>query len=69
MTLRESTITKVDEGLRDLIIIFNNVVYIDLYWLPHKAISMSVYDSTPPAFHDELEDEIRKTLSARCSNR
>ncbi len=65
MILREPTITKVDEGLRGLISILNNLVWTDLYWFLHEAICMSVYDSTPQSFHDELENEIRKTLHAR----
>jgi hypothetical protein len=69
MILRESTIIKVDEGLRGLIRILNNlVVDVGLYWVIHEAICMSVYDSTPQFFHDELEDEIRKTLRARSSD-
>ncbi len=68
MNVRESTITKVDEGLRGLISILNNLVHTDLYWFLYEAICMSVYESTPQFFHDELEDEIRKTLRARSSN-
>lgn len=68
MNLRESTISNVDEGLRGLISILNNLVYTDLYWFLHEAICMSVYDSTSQSFHDELENEIRKTLPARSSN-
>jgi hypothetical protein len=68
MNLRESTISNVDEGLRGLINILNNLVYTDLYWFLHEAICMFVYDSTPQSFHDELENEIRKTLRARYSN-
>jgi hypothetical protein len=68
MTLRESTIPTVDEDLRGLISILNNLVYTDLYWFLHEAICMSVYDSIPQSFHDELENEIRKTLRARFSN-
>jgi hypothetical protein len=67
-TLYDSTITKIDEGMRYLISGFNIAISAEIYWIVHPEVCMPAYQSSPAIFTKELENEIRKTLRARSSD-
>jgi hypothetical protein len=67
-TLHDSTITKIDEGMRYLMSSFNIAISAEIYWIVHPEVCMTAYQSSPAIFTRELENEIRETLRARYSN-
>ena len=68
MTLRESTISTVDEELQNVTYNINDLMGMSVFWLLHEAVCMPVHKSTAQLLCQQLENEIRKTLRARFSN-